>query len=182
LVQRACAGDADAFGQLYDSYLDRIYRYIYFRITDEATAEDLTSKVFLKAWENLNHYKPTSTPFIGWLYTIAHNAVIDHYRTHRPTTDLDEVVELRASEPLPDEQVESKLEGETLRRALQRLTQPQRDVVSMKLLQGLSTDEIAKFVGKSAGAVRALQMRALQTLAKIYEEEDAGFVKAQTGD
>lgn len=171
LVQRACTGDNGAFGQLYGRFVDRIYRYVYFRISDESTAEDLTSVVFLKAWEHLPKYQTSNKPFIAWLYTIAHNAVIDHYRTHRQTAPLDEVAGLRAPGALPDEQCEIHMAGQALREALLKLTQPQREAITMKLIDGMTTEEIAVRVHKSAGAVRALQMRALQSLASIIADD-----------
>lgn len=171
LLQLAKAGDSEAFARLYDDCMDRIYRYIYFRVTDEQTAEDLTSQVFFKAWENLDRCKSTGAPFIAWLYTIARNAVIDYYRTRKNTVALDEASTLASEEPAPDEEVEFKFETESLREALQELTHDQRQVVVLKFLAGLSTDEIADRLGKRAGAVRALQMRALQALAGIMQEE-----------
>ena len=173
LVQRARSGDSDAFGRLYERSLDRVYRYIYFRVTDEDTAEDLTSKVFLKAWESLPRFKSGSSPFIAWLYTIAHNAVIDHYRTKRQTAPLDEILSLPASEPLPDEQYDTLFAARSLRESLQQLTDLQRDVVTMKLIDGMNTEEIAARLHKSCGAIRALQMRGLQALAKILEDQGA---------
>src|SRR5512136_1892925 len=94
LVNQAKAGEAEAFGHLYEIYLDRIYRYIYFRVTDEQTAEDLISQVFTKAWENLDRYQPNGRPFIAWLYTIAHNTVIDHYRTRKDTVPIENTISL----------------------------------------------------------------------------------------
>ncbi len=172
LVQRSCAGDSDAFGQLYEHLVDRVYRYIYFRVTDDQTAEDLTSKVFLKAWEHLPRFKKSESPFIAWLYRIAHNTVIDHYRTKKETVHLDEIASLPSSHPMPDEQYDSRSDAQSLRRALQRLTAPQREVVTMKLMDGMRTEEIAARLHKSPGAVRALQMRALQALAAIIQEEN----------
>ncbi len=170
LVQRARNGDNEAFGRLYERSLDRVYRYIYFRVTDDETAEDLTSKVFLKAWESLPRFKAGNSPFIAWLYTIAHNAVIDHYRTKRQTASLDEIASLPATDPLPDEQYDSLFAARALRESLQQLTGLQRAVVTMKLIDGMNTEEIAGRLHKSCGAVRALQMRGLQALAKILEE------------
>lgn len=172
LVQLAKAGDADAFGQLYETYLDRIYRYIYFRVTDEQTAEDLISQVFTKAWENLDRYQPSGRPFIAWLYTIAHNTVIDHYRTRKDTVAIENTISLASDGPSPHEQVELHFEADTLRTALQTLTPEQQQVVVLKFIAGLSTDEIATQLRKSAGAVRALQMRALQALAKQMQRDE----------
>ncbi|HEX8990103.1 MAG TPA: sigma-70 family RNA polymerase sigma factor [Anaerolineales bacterium] len=172
LVWLAKTGDAEAFGHLYEMYLDRIYRYIYFRVTDEETTEDLISQVFTKAWENLDRYQPSGRPFIAWLYTIAHNTVIDHYRTRRETVALENTVSLASDAPSPHEQVELHFEADNLRAALQTLTQEQQQVVVLKFLGGMTTDEIAGQLCKSPGAVRALQMRALQALAKQMEKSE----------
>jgi RNA polymerase sigma-70 factor (TIGR02952 family) len=173
LVIQAKAGDAEAFGHLYETYLDRIYRYIYFRVTDEQTAEDLISQVFTKAWENLDRYQPSGRPFIAWLYTIAHNTVIDHYRTRKDTVAIENTISLASDAPSPHEQVELHFEADNLRAALQTLTPEQQQVVVLKFISGMSTDEIAGQLRKSAGAIRALQMRALQALAKQMEKDEA---------
>ncbi len=171
LVRRACGGEGEAFGQLYELLGDRIYRYVYFRVTDEEIAEDLSSKVFLKAWEHLPDFKKGTSPFIAWLYTIAHNTLIDHYRTDRQATHLDEITSLPSGEPLPDEQTDQRLQNDSLRQALQKLTPTQRDVITMKLIDGMGTDEIAVHMNKSEGAVRALQMRALHALEGIMKKQ-----------
>ena len=173
LVQRACKGEADAFGQLYELTVDRIYRYIYFRVSNDETAEDLTSKVFLKAWEHLPNFQARSVPFIAWLYTISHNMVIDHYRTNKPGTPLDEALSVPDDHPLPEAESERRAAVQALRRAMQQLTPEQQHVVTMKLLNGMTTEEVAARLRKSPGAVRAVQMRALQALAKIYEAKEA---------
>jgi RNA polymerase sigma-70 factor (ECF subfamily) len=170
LLERAKAGDSEAFGQLYDECIERIYRYIFFRVTDEQTAEDLTSQVFFKAWENLDRCKSTGAPFIAWLYTIARNAVIDYYRTRKNTVALDAAATLASDELAPDKRMELQFETESLREALQELTPDQQRVVVLKFISGMSTDEIAQHLGKRPGAVRALQMRALQALAGILQE------------
>ncbi len=173
LVLLAKAGDADAFGNLYETYLDRIYRYIYFRVTDEQTAEDLISQVFTKAWENLDRYQPSGRPFIAWLYTIAHNTVIDHYRTRKDTVAIENTISLASDAPSPHEQAELHFEADNLRAALRTLTPEQQQVVVLKFIAGMSTDEIATQLHKSAGAIRALQMRALQALAKQMQRDEA---------
>ena len=170
LLERAKAGDSEAFAQLYDDCIERIYRYIFFRVTDEQTAEDLTSQVFFKAWENLDRCKSTGAPFIAWLYTIARNAVIDYYRTRKNTVALDAAATLASDELAPDERIELQFETDSLREALQELTPDQQRVVVLKFISGMSTDEIAQHLGKRPGAVRALQMRALQALAGILQE------------
>ena len=171
LVKLAQEGDTDAFGLLYDGYMERIYRYIYFRVTDEQTAEDLAGQVFCKAWENLHRYKPTGAPFGAWLYTIARNAVIDHYRTRKETVSLEEVTTLAGHDPDPNEQTELRFDVECLGEALQALTDEQQQVLVLKFISGMTTDEVAEQLGKRPGAVRALQMRGLQALARILGED-----------
>jgi len=167
LVLASQEGNSDAFARLYDGYVQRIYRYVYFRVSDDQLAEDITSNVFLKAWENLHRYRISGSPFIVWLYRIAHNAVIDHYRTAKPTVELQETI--MATNPLEDDLedgLDRQIESEKLRQSLQRLTEEQQQVLTLKFIAGMSTSEVAKQIGKREGAVRALQMRALQALAK----------------
>lgn len=172
LVLQAQAGNAEAFGQLYDAYMERIYRFIYFRVEDQQTAEDITSQVFMRAWNNLDRFRLGRTPYLAWLYTIAHNAVIDHYRTRKVTTALEDV---RLSQPDYAEVVENdidiEVEMKSVKSAMQTLTGDQQQVLMLKFIEGMSNDEIARHLGKREGAVRALQMRGLRALAKQLEEK-----------
>jgi RNA polymerase sigma-70 factor (ECF subfamily) len=174
LVLQAQDGNSEAFGQLYDAYMERIYRFVYFRVEDQQTAEDITSQVFLKAWSNLDRFQFSRTPYLAWLYTIAHNAVIDHYRTRKVTTALDDV---QLSQPDHSEQVENEIdltvEMGSVKMALQSLTDDQQKVLTLKFIEGMSNNEIARHLGKREGAIRALQMRGLQALAKQLEEKMA---------
>jgi len=171
LVHQAKSGNAEAFGELYDAYVERVYRYIYFRVTDDQTTEDLTSQVFLKAWEHLDRYKPGGSPFIAWLYTIARNAVIDFYRTRKQTVPLEEVGALALEEEALDDRMDRQFDVLALRTGMQQLTEEQQQVLTLKFIAKLSTQEVAHMMGKREGAVRALQMRALQTLAKYMEKD-----------
>ena len=172
LVLQAQAGNSEAFGQLYDAYMERIYRFVYFRVEDQQTAEDITSQVFLKARSNLDRFSFNRTPYLAWLYTIAHNAVIDHYRTRKVTAALDDV---QLSQQDHAEVVENEIdltnEMKTIKGALQMLTDDQQKVLTLKFIEGMSNTEIARLLGKREGAIRALQMRGLQALAKQLEEK-----------
>ena len=95
LISRAQKGDAEAYGDLYEHYLDTIYRYIYYRVHNHQDAEDLTETVFLKAWQSLPNYRIGKTPFVAWIYRIAHNMVIDHHRTRKETVPISEQPHLR---------------------------------------------------------------------------------------
>ena len=172
LVLQAQDGDAEAFGRIYDGYVERIYRFVFFRVDDQQTAEDITSQVFLKAWSDLDRFEFTRTPYIAWLYTIAHNTVIDHYRTRKVTTALEDV---QLSQPDDAEAVENQIdltvEMQTIKAAMQSLTEDQQQVLHLRFIEGMSNTEIAQQLGKREGAIRALQMRGLQALAKQLAEK-----------
>ena len=172
LVQRAKSGDSEAFAQLYDAYVARVYRYIYFRVTEDDAAEDLTSQVFLKAWENLDRYQIGSSPFVAWLYTIARNLVIDYYRTKKESVPLEDVHTLMSGETPVAEGVEERFDLQAMRDALQFLTDEQQQALILKYIAGLPNENIAKIMNKREGAVRALQMRALQTMARYMEKKE----------
>jgi RNA polymerase sigma-70 factor (ECF subfamily) len=172
LLRQAKFGDSEAFAQLYDTYVERVYRFIYFRVTDEMTAEDLTSQVFLKAWQKLDRYQISKSPFVAWLYTIARNQVIDYYRTSKETVELDTVLHLADDRLMPDEEVQTSFDAEAIRHALDTLTEDQQQVILLKFMGGMTTEEIAEELDKREGAVRALQMRGLQALAKCLEDKD----------
>jgi RNA polymerase sigma-70 factor (ECF subfamily) len=167
LVRLSQQGDQDMFARLYEAYMERVYRYVYFRVADENLAEDITSQVFLKVWEKLGTYQAGQSPFMAWLYRIARNAVIDHYRSKKVAVSLEEAnpVELSHADEV-DEKLDLQIQSEELREALQELTEEQQQVLVLKFVGGLSTMEIAQQMGKQEGAVRALQMRGLQGLAK----------------
>ena len=170
LVEIAKAGDGDAFARLYEAYFDRVYRFIFFRVTDEQMAEDLASQVFLKAWENLHRYHPHG-PFLAWLYAIARNTVIDSYRTKKQTVSLDEATPIATQDDKLDDRMQLEFEVAALQAAMQHLTQEQQEVITLKFIAEYDTAQIAKQMGKSEGAIRALQMRALQALARVMKSD-----------
>jgi len=171
LVHQAQSGDADSFARLYDACVERVYRYVYFRVADDATAEDITSQVFLKAWEHLDRYRSGNASFLAWLYTIARNQVIDHYRTRKESVPLDKIASLPAPGRTVAEQIETNFDLQAMRDALQFLTEEQQQVLILKFIVEMTTEDIAQAMNKNEGAIRALQMRALQALSKYLEEE-----------
>ena len=172
LVHQAKSGDSEAFAQLYDAYVERVYRYILFRVSEDETTEDLVSQVFLKAWQNLDRYKVGSSPFIAWLYTIARNLVIDHYRAKKDILPLESVRALPSDMQSPPEEVEAHFDLEAMRDGLQSLTGDQQQVLILKYIAGLPNENIAKIMKKQEGTIRGLQMRALQTLSKYMHEKE----------
>ncbi|HEX9330791.1 MAG TPA: sigma-70 family RNA polymerase sigma factor [Anaerolineales bacterium] len=172
LVDQAKTGDREAFAKLYDAYVERVTRYIYFRVSGNSDMEDLVSQVFLKAWENLDRYKMGSSPFIAWLYTIARNLVIDHYRTKKDTLPLEEAIALPSDMEMPDEEAQTHFDLEAMRDSLQVLSKDQQQVLILKYIAGLPNDSIAKIMNKQEGTIRGLQMRGLQTLAKHMKQKE----------
>lgn len=171
VLRKAVRGDEEAFTQLYDAHIDGVFRFVLLRVTDKSTAEDITSTVFMKAWENLGDYKIGKAPFRAWIYRIARNAIIDHYRTRKESVSLDAVFDLADEHgPNPTEHVAIKLEMEEIASHLLKLTEDQRNVLILRFVNGFSTKETAKALGKRQGAIRALQMRALQALAALLEQ------------
>ena len=170
LVELAQTGDGEAFSELYEAYFDRVYRFVFFRVADDLLAEDLASQVFLKAWENLHRYRPRG-PFLAWLYAIARNAVIDHYRTRKQVISLDDAAPIAAQDEKLDDRLQLEFDVKALRAAMQHLTQEQQEVITLRFLADYDTTQIAAEMGKSEGAIRALQMRALQALGRVMKKE-----------
>ena len=170
LIDKAVDGDADAFGRLYDMHVDRVYRHIYYRVGNVVDAEDLTQRVFLKAWQAIRRYKKTSSPFLAWLMTISHNLVVDFYRSKKENVYLD--FELPADETYssPECSAEAHFEQQQLRRAILELPGDQQQVILMRFIGGFSYPEIASSLGKSEGAIRVILHRALVRLRKILEK------------
>jgi RNA polymerase sigma-70 factor (ECF subfamily) len=170
LVRRAIEGDPEAFARLYDANVDRVYRYLLSRLGAPAMAEDLTSVVFLKAWTRLHQYRPGSRPFVAWLFRVAHNAMVDEIRRERRETDL---LPGQPAAADPVRQAEERLRAAEVRRAMTNLTEDQRQVLELRFFAGLNTKEIARHTGKREGAIRALQMRGLQSLSgKLSDVND----------
>ncbi len=172
LVDQAKSGNPEAFAKLYDAYVERVSRYIYFRVAEDCDMEDIVSQVFLKAWENLDRYKMGSSPFIAWLYTIARNLVIDHYRTKKNTLSLDDAIPFPSDMDMPDDEAQTHFDLEAMRDALQALSKDQQQALILKYIAGLPNDSIAKVMNKQEGTVRGLQMRGLQTLARYMKEKE----------
>jgi RNA polymerase sigma-70 factor (ECF subfamily) len=160
-------GDGDAFASLYDTYHHGIHRYILIRVADPELAEDLTSLVFLKAWENLDTFRIGRSLFGAWLYRIAHNAVIDHYRTRKTVVSLEDAAPLQLSyADETDKKLDLQILAQELIQGLKVLTGTQQEVLILRFILGYTTPEIAQSLNKQQGAVRALQMRGLKRLAQ----------------
>jgi RNA polymerase sigma-70 factor (ECF subfamily) len=161
-----------AISALYRRHVQAIYRYVYYRVGDEHTAEDLTAEVFLRAIEGLPNYEPRDVPFAAWLYRIAQARTADHFRRQRRTATsvLDESWP-SGEDPLLSQVEESSLH-EGLRAALGQLTTDQQQVIVLKFAGGFSNAEVAGILGKTEGAVKSLQHRALNALHRLMESSN----------
>lgn len=169
LVQRAAAGDAGAFGALFDQFGPRVHRFIQLRVREPADAEDLLQGVFLKVLQSLPRYQERGLPFAAWLFQIARNAIIDYGRTSHPLASLDAATHQPGGGDDPADLVALAGERERLRATLDRLPADQRDVLIYRYFAGLSTREIGALMGRREGSVRTLQFRALAALRQAYE-------------
>ncbi|MBI2845573.1 MAG: sigma-70 family RNA polymerase sigma factor [Chloroflexi bacterium] len=172
LVQQAAGRDREAFGRLYDRYADRIYRYLYFRLGNAPAAEDLTAEVFVRAWEAIGGFDWHKGNFAGWLYRIAHNLLVDHFRTRHETLSLEKVQLGEGEIGATDRHLERGELQAVLQKALHRLTPEQQQVIVLRFMEGYSSGEVAEIMGKSNEAVRAMQYRALASLARILGGEN----------
>ncbi len=166
LVDEAKAGDAWAFGRLFDQFHEPVYRYIVSRVHRPSDAEDLTQLVFVKALEALPRYQSRGVPFGGWLFRLARNTVIDFVRTRHDHTDLEDVADRTRAEEGPDEVVATREELAAMHAALATLTEEQREAISLRFFAGLSAREAATAMGKQEGTVRGLQFRAIAALRR----------------
>ncbi|MFC1921040.1 RNA polymerase sigma factor [Chloroflexota bacterium] len=169
LVRKAINGDTEAFGELYIAHVEQIYRYVFFHYRNKTFAEDVTEEVFIKAWKAIGSCKGRENSFTAWLYRIARNHLIDEIRKlkRRPSLDTD-IIEVYASH---EGEIEEYLTQQELLAFIERLPENQRQVILLKFIQGLSNEEISQVMNKSQGAVRIMQMRALENLRKEFDRE-----------
>ncbi|HEX8004747.1 MAG TPA: ECF subfamily RNA polymerase sigma factor, BldN family [Mycobacteriales bacterium] len=173
LVARAQRGDAEAFGLLYDRYLDLVYRYVYYRVGTKALAEDLVSETFLRALRRIGSFEWQGRDFAAWLVTIARNIVADHYKSGRFRLEVSTADMLDADRATdgPENEVLEGITNVALLDAVKRLNGEQQECVVLRFLQGMSVLETAQAMGKSEGAIKALQYRAVRTLGRMLPKE-----------
>jgi RNA polymerase sigma-70 factor (ECF subfamily) len=170
LVAQAKRGDEAAIGQLYRQYAPKIYGYVASRVRDPAVADDLTSEVFLRALEGLPRFEYRGISLSAWLYRIAHDRMVDHFRrqARRPTLPLDD--ELVPAQEGIEQEVDVRLRAQQLRGAMEKLTAEQHQVILLRFTSGLKLQEIAYVMDKSTDAVKMLQLRALTCLKRLVAQ------------
>jgi RNA polymerase sigma-70 factor (ECF subfamily) len=172
LLKVAQEGNTEAFGAIYERYADKVFRYLNAHLGNGLDAEDLTEEVFIRVWRSLPDYRERGTPFLSFVFRVARNALIDHYRRERRAVgqlSSDEVM-VADSKPGPGEIVSQQMERQELKEALEGLREDYRNVVILRFLSELSPEDTAAVMGRSAGAVRVLQHRALAALRVRLEK------------
>jgi len=164
----AAKRDPKAFAELYELYVDRIYNYIYYRVSNVHDAEDLTSRTFYRALSHLQTYEDRGIPLSAWLYRIAHNLVANWHRDRgrRPVVALDELVLKNRDSECPEDVAESQDSRRFLREGMRKLDPARQELLVLKFSQGLSNAEIGAIMGRSEGAIKSLYHRTLLALRK----------------
>ncbi|HLJ67626.1 MAG TPA: sigma-70 family RNA polymerase sigma factor [Chloroflexota bacterium] len=168
IIAEAAKSDSEAFGELYERYYSRIYRYVYHRVGNVADAEDLTALVFMKALEAIPAYQPRQGGFAPWIFRIARNGVVDYYRRYRHVSTLDDVNH-EATDGDPVSRTLGLERRAELRAMVERLSDEQREVVLLRYAADLSFGEIAAAMRKNEPAVRMLLHRGLRKLKAVMD-------------
>lgn len=172
LVMLAIQKDQDAFGELYDRHVVRVYRHIYYMVGNAAEAEDLTAQTFLRAWEAIGRYQVRGAPFVSWLLRIAHNMGVSYLRSKRESSELHDGIVDHKMQRDPESAYEQTADEELVREAILKLREEQRQVIVLRFIEDLDYREVAEIIGKSVAAIRVIQHRALNSLRKHMQLMD----------
>jgi len=175
--------DPEAFGQLYELYVDKIYNYVYYRIGNQQEAEDLTAKVFNRALNHIPTYNNKGVPFAAWLYRIAHNLVANWHRDHkrRKVVGLEQVTLHGGKQDNPQHAAEQSNERELLLAAIQELPPERQQLLTLKFIERMSNAEIGQVMGRSEGAIKSLYHRTLVSLKELLAEHQ-NLIKEENQD
>jgi len=175
LIERA-KEDKDAFGQLYELYVDRIYNYVYYRTGNIADAEDLTAKIFVRAMKHIPRYKDQGVPFSAWLYRIAHNLVANWHRdnSRRQMVALDDITHWHVGDESPEFATQLLEDKSLLLDAIRRLPADRQELLILKFVERLSNAEIGNIMGRSEGAIKSLYHRTLLSLREDLRDRQGG--------
>lgn len=172
LLSLAQQGDGEAFGQIYDAYVGQVYRYLYYRVGSQPLAEDLTSETFLRALRRIDSFTWQGRDICAWFITIARNLVTDHYKSSRFRLEVStaDMLDADRADDGIEQEVLDNLDNQALLAAVRQLKSEQQECVVLRFLQGLSVAETAAVMGRSDGAIKQLQLRAVRALAKLVPE------------
>ncbi len=164
--------DARAFGALYDHYFPRIYNYVYFRVQDQATSDDLVSTIFMRALDRLDTYREERGVFGVWLFRIAHNAVVDHYRSaaRRASLSLEQVESLISGRPSVEQNIAQRQQTKALLAQVARLSKREQEIIGLKFGGGLTNRKIAALIGLKENNIAVILYRAMRKLRQALAE------------
>jgi RNA polymerase sigma-70 factor (ECF subfamily) len=172
LVERAQAGDRQALEELYLLHFDRIYSYLHMSVGNRHDAEDLTTQTFVRMLESIGRFRWRAAPFSAWLFRIAHNLAMDHFRAHRRWQPEEEVPEPPGSaEPSAEHEALHSIGRQSMLRLIENLSPEQQQVLTLKFVFSFSNGEVATILGKTEGAIKSLQHRALVSLQKQVDDD-----------
>jgi RNA polymerase sigma-70 factor (ECF subfamily) len=171
LVAHTKDGDVEAFGTLYERYVERIYKYIRSRVSEQTVAEDITENVFLRAYEAIERYREKGHAFSAYLYRIAHNQIVDFYRKKKEEAPIEVADQVTHDAPSMDDQMIQSEQVREVKEALAILSEDYQEVIRLRVLLDMPTSEVAEWLDRSEGAVRVLLHRALNALRETINEE-----------
>lgn len=174
ILAHASNGDRDAFGQLYERYVERIFNYVYYRTGNLHDAEDLTARVFQRAMNHIRNYTDRGVPFSAWLYRIAHNLVANWHRdrSRKQEIPLDDLPVIPTKGDHPERNLVRSQEQEALLRMIRRLPAERQNLLILKFVENMSNAEIGQIMGRSEGAVKSLYHRTLLSLRDQLEDQN----------
>jgi len=163
---RLAKEDSEAFGELYERYVDKIYNYIYYRVSDQAEAEDLTARTFFRALRKIDSYEDRGLPFSAWLYRIAHNLVANWHRSNsrRKSVQLDELMAATSGESNPGAIIEQQEMHAMLIEAIRKLPEDRQQLIILKFVERLPNAQIGQIMGRSESSIKSLYHRTLKSL------------------
>lgn len=170
LVHDARSGDREAFGKLYDTFLDAVYRFVFFRVSTREEAEDITEQAFISVFEHIREYKEQGLPFEAWLFRITRNKIIDYYRSHKPQASLEEIADAPGDDNV-EHTVEVSLTKEYIMDCVRRLPASYQEIIILTYIEEKTNKEISEFLEKPIAHVRVLQSRAINKLREIAGHE-----------
>ncbi|OHA16397.1 MAG: hypothetical protein A3H57_05145 [Candidatus Taylorbacteria bacterium RIFCSPLOWO2_02_FULL_43_11] len=163
LIKKYKSGQSDAFGLLYDRYFDKIYRYVYYKVLNKDTTEDLVSDIFFKAIQKIDTFDQTKGIFSSWLYNIALNSIIDHYRSRKHHADIEDAYDLSLDERI-EEKIDAKDNLQKVSEYLNYLSPKQREIVILRVWQEMPYKEIAEIIGGSEDSAKMAFSRAVKEI------------------
>ena len=168
LIFKAIKGQGESFGALFDKYSNKIYRYIYYKVSRKEVAEDLASQCFLKAWEHISQKQTIIKNFQSFIYKIARNLIIDYYRS-REKEELPLIYQMEQNSEILSFAPDVNLDKEELEKILFKLKPDIREIIVLRYIEGFSIKEIAKIVDKSTGNIRVIIHRTLNELQQFFK-------------